>query len=209
MTADTTLLTQSAEWRLLGLLFECPDSRWRAQIGALAREVADPLLQQAARTAVEEASEGDFHSIFGPGGPAAPREASYHETVQLGYLLSEITAYYNAFCFQPDTLEAIDHVSVEAGFVSYLYLKLAFAQASSDSQAAGRTRDAAAAFLRDHLSRIGAPLAAALANSGIPYLASAGQALAARTGPPPASTVLPILVPDPSAVDSSFDCGPC
>jgi len=32
---------------------------------------------------------------------APPREATYHETVQLGYLMSELQAYYNAFAFRP------------------------------------------------------------------------------------------------------------
>jgi hypothetical protein len=44
---------------------------------------------------------------------------SYHQTVQLGYLLSELQAYYSAFAFQPLTNEPPDHVSVETGFIAF------------------------------------------------------------------------------------------
>ena len=45
------LLRQAAEWRLIGLLFECPAGTWRDDIG-------DLLLGSAVTHALEEASEG-------------------------------------------------------------------------------------------------------------------------------------------------------
>ena len=87
-----TLLRQAAEWRLIGLLFECPAGSWRDDLVALARDIDDPLLRAAVTHALEEASEGLYHSTFGPGGPAPPREVTYVKAVQLGYLLSELTA---------------------------------------------------------------------------------------------------------------------
>ena len=77
------LLRQAAEWRLIGLLFECPADAWRDDIVALARDIDDPLLGSAAAYALEEADEGLYHSTFGPGGPAPPREVTYVKAVQL------------------------------------------------------------------------------------------------------------------------------
>ena len=75
---DTTdLLRAAAEWRLLGLLFSCPQGDWQAEVAALASEVDDQQLKAAADAARTEASEGLYHTTFGPGGPAAAREVSY------------------------------------------------------------------------------------------------------------------------------------
>ena len=210
MTLDTTaesLLREAAEWRLLGMLFECPGQNWRAQVRALANAVADPLLRSAAETAMEEACEGDYHSIFGPGGPAPAREVSYHETIQLGYLISEVTSYYEAFSYHPVTAEALDHVSVEVGFIGYLRLKEAFAAANGEFGAAGLAKDAAKRFVIDHLSCVAQPLAASLAASGVAYLAEAGSALLARVGPPRTLPVIQSLAPAAECADSTFDCG--
>jgi len=185
------LLTQAAEWRLIGLLFECPTGTWRDDIVALARDSDDPLLGSAVAHALEEASEGLYHSMFGPGGPAPPREVTYVKAVQLGYLLSELTAFYDAFAYHPVTRESPDHVSVEAGFVGYLRLKEAYAVTREDDEQASVTADAAAIFMREHLSALAEPLAATLDASGLAYLAEAARALANRVGPPPSATASP------------------
>ena len=196
------LLKQATEWRLIGLLFECPVGAWRDDIGALARDVDDPLLGSAVAHALEEASEGLYHSTFGPGGPAPPREVTYVKAVQLGYLLSELTAFYDAFAYRPVTRESPDHVSVEAGFVGYLRLKEAYAVTRGDEEQAAVTAEAAATFLREHLSALAEPLAATLAASGVAYLAETARALAVRVGPPPsaiasvpAGRMLPVMQP--------------
>jgi len=84
---EIRLAQDAAEWRLLSLLFECPTPEWRVQVTALMHEVTDADLKSAAQDAVDEASEGLFHHTFGAGGPAPPREATYHQTVQLGYFI--------------------------------------------------------------------------------------------------------------------------
>ncbi len=179
--ADTRqLLQDAAQWRLLGLLFECPNEDWRRNVAALAEEAADPLLQSAARHALEEASEGLYHSIFGPGGPAAPREVSYSDSLQLGRLMYEVTACYRAFGFKPVTVEAPDHVSVEAGFLAYLRMKEAYARARSNPEQAAVAMEAARTFILEHLSLIAEPLAASLEGLGLAYLKEAGRALVAR-----------------------------
>ena len=205
--AATRLLQEAVEWRMLGLLFECPSEHWRKQVGALVSEIQDPALRTAAEQARNEAAEGDYHSILGPGGPAPAREVSYHDTIQLGYLVSELTSYYQAFSYLPETAEALDHVSVEAGFLGYLRLKQAFALANGEAERAGVVADAAKGFIADHLSYVAQPLAASLAQSGVAYMAATGQALLARVGPPRTLPVLQGLHADACDVDSTFDCG--
>ena len=206
-TALRTLLAEAAEWRLLELLFSCPSPRWRHLVADLGGEVEDPELRQAAEKAVEQATEGTFHSILGPGGPAPAREASYQHTVQLGYLMSELAAYYDAFAYQRDPGEPVDHVSVEAGFLGYLRLKQAFAHACGEDGAASVAREAADTFLREHLVFIAEPLSTALNQSGEPYLELAGQALLRRTGPRPRQ-IFEILDEAAAEQDESiFECG--
>ena len=205
--AMQSLLTEAAEWRLLELLFQCPGSEWKQQVAALDREVHDPDLGKAAEDAVAEATEGAFHSILGPGGPAPAREVSYRDNIQLGYLMSELAAYYSAFAYQPATSEAPDHVSVEAGFLGYLRLKEAYALGSGNDEQAGIAREAAGHFLREHLSYIAEPLSAALDYSGEPYLELAGKALLRRTGPRERQ-IFEILDQETEELeDGTFDCG--
>ncbi|MEK7834176.1 MAG: molecular chaperone TorD family protein, partial [Acidobacteriota bacterium] len=145
----------------------------------------------------------------GPGGPAPGREISYRDWAQPGYLLSELSSYYDAFAYHPDQaaiVEAPDHVSVEAGFIAYLRLKEAYARLNSDDEHAAVTREAAQQFLGEHLAAMTEPLARSLEHSGVEYLALAGKALLARVGSPrekPFRQNLPILSADE---DAEFAC---
>lgn len=204
--AKNQLLSEAAEWRLLGLLFECPSPDWRVQVAALAAEVSDSDLRAAAEAAQSEANEGLYHSMFGPGGPSPGREISYREWAQPGYLLSELTSYYDAFAYQPAIVEAPDHVSVETGFVAYLKLKEAYAEAIAADEHAAVTRTAAQQFINEHLAALTEPLARSLEHSGVEYLALAGRALLARVGAPRDKSPqpgLPILVDD---ADAELEC---
>lgn len=203
---ERKLAKEAAEWRLLSLLFECPAPQWSRQVTALMDDVADPELKSAAHDALEEASEGLFHHAFGPGGPAPPREATYHQTVQLGYLMSELQAYYGAFAFAPVTSEPPDHVSVEAGFIAYLKMKEAYALACLDEERAATASESAQRFLEEHLANVAQALADRLAGSGISYLAKAGAALLRRVGPPPAA-VSPLPVLQDERPESEWACG--
>ena len=201
------LLHAAAAWRLIGLLFECPRPGWREQVAALGADTRDEQLRSAAEAAQTEASEGLHHSLFGPGGPVSPREVTYLGGVQLGYLLSELNAYYEAFAYRPDTIEAEDHLSVEAGFMAYLAIKQAYALASGENERAQITAEAAAHFKTDHLAVMVEPIARALESGGPPYLALAGQALFERVGPP-VRTRLPLadaLVADDG--NEEMNCG--
>ena len=206
-----SLIAEAAEWRLIELLFSCPSEQWKRELQSLAREVRDPDLRLAASLASEGAEEGVFHSIFGPGGPAPAREASYLGTVQLGYLMSELNAYYQAFAYSlasaPSGKEPPDHVSVESGFIGFLRLKQAFALGRESEADAAVAAEAAARFLEEHLSNIATPLSHALDHSGVTYLELAGKALARRAGPP-RRQIFDVLDQDGSGAEScSFECG--
>jgi hypothetical protein len=208
MSRVKDLLEQAAEWRLIGLLFECPSLEWRVQVAAVASDVEDETLRGAAESALVEADEGMHHSIFGPGGPAPARQASYQESLELGFLMSGLSEYYGAFAYRPALSEAVDHVAVQVGFVAYLHFKEAFAMSCGDSGRALVCREAISSFLTDHLSTMAEPLAACLAHSGISYLASASQALLSRVGPRRKSSLT--TNQQPFAIlpnESEFGCG--
>ncbi len=177
------LLNEAAQWHVLELLFQCPSAEWRRRILELRPECKHEQLTLAIDIALEIASEGAYHSIMGPGGPAPAREASYIDTMQLGYLMSELNAIYDAFGFHPETFEIVDHVSVQAGFMGFLRLKEAFALSAQQDEQAALVRDCAAEFLRGHISHIGEPLCAALEACGYDYLVLAGKVLLSLTGP--------------------------
>ena len=206
MNSADELLRDAAEWRLISLLFDCPKGDWFKQVDELGRQVTDKKLKKAAKAAGKEASEGLFHSIFGPGGPAPGREVSYRSWVQPGYLLSELSSFYNAFCFKPATAEVPDHVGVETGFIAYLRLKELYALECGDSKNAEVTSEASAAFIDDHLSKFAQKISKLLAASGIDYLDLAGAALFDRVGPDKDKSkqiFLPVLEEED---ESLFEC---
>lgn len=205
-TSPSRVVEQAAEWRLLGLLFECPSAAWREQVAALAREVSDTELRAAAEQALEEASEGLHHAIFGPGGPVPAREVSYQNSVQSGYLLSELACYYDAFAYRPAIPEATDHISVEVGFVGYLRLKEAYALACQDAEHAAVTSEAGQRFVEDHLAAMAESLATALRSCGIRYLSLAGAVLLRRVGSV-RKAVLPVSCEaEPPSEGCLFEC---
>src|SRR5688572_21854100 len=77
----------------------------------------------------------------------------------------------------------LDHVSVEAGFMSFLRFRQAFAITNDSEAEATVAAEAANRFPEEHLSNIAEPLSYALHHSGEPYLALAGKALLCRVGP--------------------------
>jgi TorA maturation chaperone TorD len=194
------LLRDAADWRLIGLLLECPSTAWREQVRVLSRDVNDPGLREAASLALDQASEGLYHSTFGPGGPAPPREATHRDTLQLGYLISELQAFYDSFGYRADSREPPDHIAVQAGFVAYLKFKQAFAESCGDKESAAITSDACREFIAEHLASTADPLSHVLAASGVPYLEAAARALSRRAGP--AKTRFLVL-----RDDGEFGCG--
>jgi nitrate reductase assembly molybdenum cofactor insertion protein NarJ len=207
-TVENKLLVEAAEWRLISLLFDCPNAKWFDDVKALGEQVTDKRLKRAAQAAQKEASEGLFHSIFGPGGPAPGREVSYRGWVQPGYMLSELSSFYEAFAFKPVTDEVPDHVAVETGFLAYLRMKEAFALDCFDTESAEITAQASKTFINEHLSKYAEQMSKILDSSGIEYLSLAGEALFKRAGrdeDKKNQRFLPVVEIDEE--DTEFECG--
>jgi hypothetical protein len=102
--------------------------------------------------------------------------------VQLGYLLSEISAFYNAFAYMPGGAEPVDHISVQAEFIAYLRFKQAYALVCGEEEKVSITAEASSEFMREHLARIAGPLTAGLGPIAPSYLIAAAQIVAARSG---------------------------
>ena len=180
------LLGEAAAWRLLGLLFERPREGWWQEVESLRREVHDSEISAAVEAAQEEASEGLYLALLGPGGVVSPREVSYRGMNDPGQVLSDIRAFYEAFAFGPETEEAPDHIAVEASFMGYLRLKEAYARARGSKEEAEVASQGATRFCEEHLSTLAWPLAARSEKTEVRYLSLAARALAPRTGPRPA-----------------------
>jgi nitrate reductase assembly molybdenum cofactor insertion protein NarJ len=201
------LLCEAVEWRLLGLLFEYPDEGWRRRMNDLLRDLRDPGFRALAEAALETATPGLYLALFGPGGTVPIRAAAYRGGVQLGYLMAELAAYYEAFAFQPALGEAEDHLAVELGFLAYLKLKRAMAVDSGAEKCATLALSAEESFLREHLAGLAAPILRALEAFAPEYLAQAGLILVQRAGPPAKSDYpLGSVLPDDDD-SSTFDCG--
>lgn len=182
VSSEKKLFGTATDWRLLGLLFECPSAAALAELKSLGSETTNKKLRQAAVYAQTEADEGLYHLVFGPGGPAPPREVSYRSWVQPGYLLSELSSYYRAFEYRPRYSDVPDHIAVEAGFVGYLRLKEAFALLSDEKENAEIAGEAANRFTKEHVAEIASPLSKLLAGSGVKYMMLAGEALYELSG---------------------------
>jgi len=191
------LLSEAATWRLLGLLLERPRDGWWRQVDELSRGgIGDPALTAAVDAAREEAAEGLYLALLGPGGVVSPREVSYRGMEDPGRILADLRAFYEAFAFNPRTEEAADHLSVEAGFLGYLRLKEAFARTRGEDEKAVIAADAASRFRTDHLAAYAQSFAERVEKTGVGYLTLAARSLARLAGPPePAATDagLPLL----------------
>jgi nitrate reductase assembly molybdenum cofactor insertion protein NarJ len=196
------LLREASAYRMAALLFEYPDEAWRARVAALAPDLGASPLGEAAREALANAEPGLWLGLFGPGGPVSLREATYQGGVQLGYLMAELAARYEAFGYQPETQEPADHLSVMAGFLAYLKLKQAYAVSCEDEECSAVTEAAAADFLKEHLASVAGPVAERLAGGAPRWLAVPGNWLLEQAGPAPSSTY-----PLGGDVDEEMNCG--
>lgn len=206
-TIKRNLLTEAAEWRMISLLLDCPSAEWREEVAALGVEVKDRKLKQAAKAAQKEGTEGLFHSVFGPGGPAPGREVSYRGWVQPGYMMSELNSFYDAFSYKPVTNEVPDHIAVETGFIAYLKLKELFAVENEETENAEVTSNASKTFINEHLSKYVEKISKLLAASGVKYLSLTGAALFERVGidkDNEKQIFLPVLEDES---ESLFECG--
>lgn len=181
------LLPEAAEWRLLGLLFEYPTQEWRSRISALLPSLESAELRSLAEAALVSATEGLHFALFGPAGSVPVREVSYQGGVQLGYLMAEISAFYDAFGFAPRVDEPDDHLSVKLAFIAYLKMKQAHALVQDEPGHAAAAAAAAGEFIRNHLAVQAEPLFHRMEDFAPDYLLAAGRRLLALAGPAPRS----------------------
>ena len=146
------LLSSAAAWRLASLILERPTSEWKNAIAKLCTEITDEKLLACAAH-IGQVGEEIYHRLFGPGGTLSPREVSYCGFEDPGRLMAELQAFYHAFLFQPHREESIDHLSVETGFVGYLFLKEAYARMEGTPEAVEVTRNARLRFADEHVAR--------------------------------------------------------
>jgi nitrate reductase assembly molybdenum cofactor insertion protein NarJ len=204
-------LADAAAWRLLGLLLERPKAGWREQVETLARETHSQTLSAAARVA-RVAREGPYLALLGPGGSISPREIAYRGMEDPGHLLAEIASFYDAFAYRATAEDPVDHAAVEAGFVGYMQLKLAFALSRGDEDDARVVSAAVTRFLAEHVRYWAAPLAKRLSRSGASHLLLAAREIARRAGPAPVAPRGPwnvISESEPGSKGSSFCGGGC
>lgn len=206
-SAVSTLLKEAAEWRLFALLFEYPTDAWRSNLESLLTNLAESELQALAQAALQQSSEGLHIALFGPGGTVPVREVAHRGGVQFGYLMAELSAYYDAFGFKPETEEAVDHLSVQLSFVAFLRMKQAAAMLAEEHEHEQITSDAVAAFIKEHLSIQAEPVAQAMENFGPEFLVAAARLVVQRVGPSPQPTG-PLGAPIETIDDSEdMSCG--
>lgn len=180
--ASHALLAEAAEWRLISRLLEIPRGDWGRDVAALRAEVGDAGLASAA-CASEGASEGDYLAALGPGARVSPREVAHVPLAQPGLLLGDVAAFYEAFAYRPSLAEPLDHIAVEAGFLSFLRLKQVYALAQGDDERAQIAGEAAARFLSEHLRPLAAAVAHGLRETHVPHLRLLATELTRRVGP--------------------------
>jgi len=195
----TRLIATAAEWRLFSLLLTRPHARWADEVSALAREVRHRDLRAAAKAACG-ATEGEYLWLFGPGGAVSPRAVSYRGFEDPGQILAALSAFYDAFGFQPRSEDPIDHVAVLTDFVGFLLLKEAYARTNGDRTAATTTATARELFLKTQLSPMAGAMAERLAPAEGTMVAAAVRLLAKR---------VPRHRAPATAIDPLSGCGAC
>lgn len=182
-----TWLETATSWRFLSLLFQSPKIETRDEMRALAGELPLDRRQLALKLAScdPEAWEMEFHRVLGPAGiPAC--ESSYDDNALAGRgpTLARIAGFYEAFAFKPSNAkhEVPDHISVELGFLSYLAVKIAYAEYEGDIESSEIAINAYGKFLNEHLGFWVEKLVEMLQQAGSPFYSEASTWLIEQAG---------------------------
>ncbi len=197
-------LVKSADLRLIGLLLERPSPARQRHVTALASECGDEALRAIAKV-LTDVDDPSYHSVFAPGGPISPREAAYLGRRDPGRAMSEVSELYAAFGYKPLAGEPVDHVAVETGFLSWLWMKEAYAVAQGNHEAAEVTAAARKTFIEEHLSVLANGLAKRAEGAPAPELPGLASALVARVGAAP----LTEAELDGIEEEDDLSCGAC
>jgi len=197
------LLSKAAQWHLLSLLLSRPTAERKREVRQLREEVEPSLLRETAHAWEENAGEGAYLRLLGPGGIVAARAVAYRPFADPGWMLAEILRYHDAFGFHSTAEEPPDHIAVLVDFVAYLSLKEAYAGERGDDQAAALTRGAAERFVEEYLVPVAARLADRLEACGATDWSAAARLLADEIPTPPPAA-------QPSGEDEELStCGGC
>ena len=159
---NANLIRRAALLRLLAAGFLYPDAALKQRLlqdiaampadDAAASELA--ALEHAWAMASEESLMEEYSRLFIGGDAVVLHETSYSGTGR-STELADINGFYLAFGFdlREGQHEVADHLGVELEFYSLLLLKQAYALEQGWQDKFEITRDAAKAFLADHLGR--------------------------------------------------------
>jgi DMSO reductase family type II enzyme chaperone len=192
--AVASALARAAIYRLLGAAFAYPTA---PRIRDVATAAAGPgagtpvvgprealaAFARAAADADADTVAAEYTLLFDRQAPCAPCEGAYGDAPQMAgksAALADIAGFYDAFGFGigGGQFETEDHVIAELEFMSALALKEAWALAEGESDGLAITRDAQAAFLREHLACwAGAFAQALIAATPLPYYVTAAALL--------------------------------
>jgi TorA maturation chaperone TorD len=241
--AVTGALTRAGVYRLLATAFADPTAEALAEVARTTAALAPapdlgPVTAEAlqalgaAAAQLDAAAVAEEHGfLFDRQVRCPPYEGAYGllDPMSAGKAtaLADLAGFYAAFGLGPAAArpDVEDHLATELEFLSALALKEAWAELEGRAEALAVTRDAQAAFLRDHLGRWADAFAVRLREvSPLPYYVAAAEALVAwirfeagRLGvvPVPLDGVAPLgpseadaftcpmAVPDPEADDPS------
>ena len=161
------LLSRAAAFRVLASGAMYPDAQCKQDLlqelsaairsaSALgqARAAALAVLEHAWAVADEDSLIEEYSRLFIGNDAIVPHETAYGNTGRSAEL-ADISGFYLAFGFdlRADQREVPDYLSMELEFYSLLLLKQAYALVQGWPDKFDITRDAAKAFLADHLGR--------------------------------------------------------
>lgn len=202
VSSASDLLNEASQWHLLSLLLLRPTSERKQEVRRLIGELNAPRLREIAGAWCDNADEGSYLHLLGPGGLVPAREVAYRPFSDPGWLLADIARYHDAFGFHAATEEPADHIAVLTDFVAYLLLKETFAR-ESDDELATVTREAMNRFVDEHLVPVAARMADRVEACGATDW-SAAMRLLADTIPAP-----PPAVDPPEVDEQDAPCGAC
>src|SRR5512147_1880050 len=197
------LLTEASHWHLLSLLLSRPVLERKTEARQLAAETDDQHLRATALEWCENAEEGSYLHLLGPGGQVPARAVAYRPFADPGWMLADIGRYHRAFGFDPLTEDPPDHVALLADFVSYLLLKEAYARENADAESADIASTARERFIDEYLVAVARRMAERLDACGATSWGAAVHLIADRIPAPQAAA------PVASLDEEAFPCGGC
>lgn len=202
-SSSIELLREAAQWHLLSLLLSRPVPERKKEARQLAAETDDARLRGAAIEWCDNADEGGYLHLLGPGGQVPSRAVAYRPFADPGWMLADIARYHEAFGFDPLTEEPPDHIGVLADFGSYLLLKEAYARENADEDSADIARSARERFNDEYLVPVARRMAERLDACGATSWSAAVHLIAEKIPEPrPAAA-------GPSVEGEMFECGGC